>query len=134
MYGLVASAEDEALERARVGRLGDEEVAELGPVELDLVRGKGGLELAHEVVGDADVVRVGAQVGEREVRRKVIRMEQTQQEARHGAQWPHEHAEPSKRKQAEESGEGVGEQSVDYVMSATPSVYDDTEGDERWEG
>ena len=84
MHRLVAAAKDEAFQRTGLGWLCDEEMAELRPVELDLVRGKGGLELADEVVGDANVVRVGAQVREGEVRRKVVRMEETEEETRHG--------------------------------------------------
>lgn len=83
VHRLVASSEDEAFERSRLGGFGDEEVAELRPVELDLMGRKGGLELADEVVGDANVVRVSTEVGEGEVGRKVVGMEETQQETRH---------------------------------------------------
>ena len=61
-------------------------MAELRPVEFDLVTRKGGLELTDEVVGDTNVVRVSAKVGEGEMGRKVVGMEQTKQEACHGEQ------------------------------------------------
>ena len=62
-------------------------MAVLGPVELDIFWGERLAESRNKKVCDADMVSVCAQVAERQLRREVVAVEQSQQQTRHARGW-----------------------------------------------